>query len=259
MKILFFFLFVFISNSAFANNITWLGHATVLIKTKQGKRVLIDPFIFSNPTTPKEFKDEKKYKNIDLILITHGHGDHIGDLEKIMKLSPNSMISMNADLAKVLMSKGKLEKKRYYPLNKSGELKLFDNKLKVSMVRAEHSSGVEIDGNVHYGGEPVGYVLEFSNGRTLYHAGDTGMFGDMKLIGSYFDLDVAMVPIGGSYTMGPTIAAHAINKLIKPKLVVPIHYGTFPQVNGTVQDFKKNLQNKKLLKELAPGESFSMI
>lgn len=250
---------LFFSSFAFANKITWLGQASLLIKTKQGKKILIDPFIYNNPKTPKEFKDDKKYKDIDLVLVTHGHGDHLGDFEKILKLSPKAKVSMNADMAKVLINIGKLDKEKYLPLNKSGVLNLFDNKLKVTMVRAEHSSALEINGDVHYGGEPVGYVLEFSNGRTLYHAGDTGVFGDMKMIGSYFELDVAMVPIGGSYTMGPKEAAYAVDKLIKPKLIIPIHYGTFPALKGTTEDFKKHLINKKILKVIEPGESFTMI
>lgn len=259
MKLITALALIVFANSSFANKVTWLGHATTLVETKEGKQIMIDPFIFKNPKVPKEFKKNSLYKNLDLILITHGHFDHLADLEKLMELSPESKISMNADLAKVLMGAKKLDEKRYIPLNKSGMLNLFEDKLNVTMVRAEHSSSVEIDGKPHYGGEPVGYVLEFSNGKTLYHAGDTGMFGDMKMIGEYFKLDVAMIPIGGNYTMGPKVAAHSVNKFLKPKLVVPIHYQTFPVINGSVDEFKKNLNNKKLLKDLSPGESFTIL
>ncbi len=237
------------------SKIQWLGQAATLITTNEGKTILIDPFIYNNPKTPKKFKDDKLYKNIDIVLITHGHGDHLGSFKKIIELSPKAKISMNADLAKVMMAKKQFASERYIPLNKSGKMNPFNDKTEISMVRAEHSSAVELDGGVHYGGEPVGYIVKFSNGKTFYHAGDTGVFGDMKLIGEYYDVDTAFIPIGGSYTMGPKEAAFAVDSLIKPKRVVPIHYGTFPALKGTPEQFKSFLKSKKKLKVIEPGES----
>ncbi|WP_127716859.1 metal-dependent hydrolase [Halobacteriovorax sp. HLS] len=250
-------LMLFVS-TAMATEVTWLGQAAFLIKTNEGKRILIDPFIFSNPKTPASFKDEKLYKNIDLILLTHGHGDHVGDFKKIMELSPNSKISMNADMGNVMLANGLITKDRYFPLNKSGEILPFEDKTKVIMVRAEHSSSLKIEGKVHYGGEPVGYVIQFSNGKSLYHAGDTGVFGDMKMIGSYYRPDLALLPIGGNYTMGPKEAAFAIDNFIKPKVVVPMHYGTFPILKGTPSQLKGYLKNKKVLNVIDPGQKVTL-
>ena len=166
---------------------------------------------------------------------------------------------MNADMANVLMSKGKLDKKKYTPLNKLGIFNPFImDKTEVNMVRAEHSSSAKIGDDIHYGGEPVGYVLRFSNGKTLYHAGDTGVFGDMKMIGEYYKIDLALLPIGGSYTMGPKEAAYAINEYLKPKQILPIHYGTFPALKGTPAELKKYLKKKKRMLSVAPGESVTL-
>lgn len=253
-----FLLGLLMSSMAMANTVTWLGQAATLITTAEGKKILIDPFIFNNPKTPKVFKDEKLYKDIDLILLTHGHGDHVGSYQKILKLSPKAIISMNADMAKVLMNKKQFDEKRYVPLNKSGKFNPFNDKVEVNMVRAEHSSAVQIGKDVHYGGEPVGYVIRFSNGKTLYHAGDTGVFGDMEMIGEYYKIDLAMVPIGGNYTMGPKEAAYAINELLEPKKVWPIHYGTFPVLKGTPKEFKKFLDDDEDMLELDPGQSYKL-
>lgn len=248
-----------LSSAVFAKNtVQWLGQAATLITTNEGKKILIDPFIYNNPKTPIKFKNDNLYKDIDLVLITHGHGDHVGDFTKIIELSAKAKISMNADLANVMMSKNQFSKDRYLPLNKSGKVNPFNDKLEVNMVKAEHSSAVEINGEVHYGGEPVGYVIKFSNGESFYHAGDTGVFGDMKLIGEYYNINTAFIPIGGSYTMGPKEAAFAVTTLLKPKRVVPIHYGTFPALKGTPKEFKKYLKTKKLLTIIKPGETVSL-
>ena len=205
----------------------------------------------------KEFKKDELYKDIDLVLITHGHGDHVGDYKKILELSPKAKISMNADMGNVLIGLKQFDKSRYFPLNKSGEIMPFGDKTKVIMVRAEHSSSVKVDNELHYGGEPVGFIIEFSDGKKFYHAGDTGVFGDMKMLGSYYKIDLAFLPIGGNYTMGPKEAAYAVD-LLNPKMVTPIHFGTFPILKGTPKEFESHLKNKKKLKVIAPGESISL-
>ena len=258
MKSIVFTLSIVLSFGSFAKTkITWLGQATTLIETSAGKKILIDPFIYNNPKTPKKFKNDDLYKNIDLILITHGHGDHIGDYKKILKLSPKARISMNADMGNVLIGLKQFSKDRYQPLNKSGEFVPFADSTKVIMVRAEHSSSVKVDNEIHYGGEPVGFIIK-DNGKTFYHAGDTGVFGDMKMIGSYYKIDLAFVPIGGNYTMGPKEAAYAIDELLKPKMVTPIHYGTFPILKGTSGQFKSYLKDRKRLNVIQPGESITL-
>ena len=245
-------------NAFTKTEITWLGQAATWIKTKEGKEILIDPFMVNNPKTPKIYKDLELYKNVDLILITHGHGDHMGDYKEILKLAPKAKIITNADMGNVLISLGEFKRERFLPLNKSGEVKPIGDGVKIIMVRAEHSSSVKIGDTVHYGGEPVGYVIEFSNGKKLYHAGDTGVFKDMELIGKYYGLDLALVPIGGNYTMGPKEAAYAVRKLLKPKMVVPIHYGTWPIIDGKPEDFVKHLKKKSNVKVLNPGESIKL-
>ncbi len=247
----------FVSFAKGKTKVTWLGQAATLIETKSGKKILIDPFIYSNPKTPESFKKDDLYKDIDLILITHGHGDHVGDFKKIMELSPKSKISMNADMGNVMINLNQFPKERYQPLNKSGEFIPFGDQTKVIMVRAEHSSSVNVDGKIHYGGEPVGFIIQDGR-KSIYHAGDTGVFGDMKMIGSYYKIDLALVPIGGNYTMGPKEAAYAIDELLKPKMVTPIHYGTFPILTGTPKEFKKNLKTKRILKVINPGDSITL-
>ncbi len=259
MKFNMFLLMIFFSTSVFAKNeITWLGQSALWIKTSEGKQIIIDPFIMNNPKTPKKFKDKNLYKNIDLVLITHGHGDHLGDYSEILSNSKNAKISMNADMGNVMIGRKMIDQKKYFPLNKSGELNPFGDKLKVIMVRAEHSSSISHNNEVVYGGEPVGYIIEFSNGKKIYHAGDTGVFGDMKMIGSYYKPDIAFVPIGGNYTMGPKEAAYAIDELIKPKQVIPFHYGTFPIINKTPAEFKSFLKNKKRIKVIKPGDTIKI-
>ena len=239
--------------------ITWLGHAALLIKTQSGREILIDPFISKNPKTPKKYKDMNLFKGVDLILITHGHGDHMGDYKQLLKLAPKAKITMNSDLGKVLLKSKQISKSQYIPFNKSGTITPFNNQFKVTQVRAEHSSSVIIKNKVHYGGEPVGFILEFKDGKKIYHAGDTGMFGDMKLIGDFYKPDIAFLPIGGNYTMGPKEAAYVTNNFLKPKVVVPIHFQTFPILKGSSKEFQNHLgkSSSKLL-IIKPGNSTSL-
>ncbi len=203
--------------------ITWLGHSTFRIDSPQGRVILIDPWVHNNPACPDA---HKQLGHVDAVLITHGHFDHIGDAVQIAReTSPGTIVAMYETVA-WLESKGV---ERCLGMNKGGTVDVAPG-IRATMVGAEHSCGILDDGKIIYGGDPCGYVIEFENGMRLYHAGDTNVFGDMKLIGELYQPTVAMLPIGGLYTMSPREAALAI-KLLGTKRVVPMHFGTFPVID----------------------------
>jgi L-ascorbate metabolism protein UlaG (beta-lactamase superfamily) len=226
--------------------ITWMGHATFRIETPQGKTILIDPWTKGNPKCPEK---EKNLAKLDVMLCTHGHSDHIGDAVEIAKKHDPIAVGMN-ELSAWLQSKGI---KRAIGMNKGGTLSVGD--IKVSMVHAVHSSGIEDGVQMVYGGEAAGFVVEFSNGLKIYHAGDTSVFGDMAIIREIYAPDICMLPIGDHYTMGPREAAYAC-KLLKPKTVIPMHYGTFPLLTGTPAEFRKLVPDFDV-REMTPGETIS--
>jgi L-ascorbate metabolism protein UlaG (beta-lactamase superfamily) len=226
--------------------ITWMGHATFRIETPQGKTILIDPWTKGNPKCPEK---EKNLAKLDVMLCTHGHSDHIGDAVEIAKKHDPIAVGMN-ELSAWLQSKGI---KRAIGMNKGGTLSVGD--IKVSMVHAVHSSGIEDGVQMVYGGEAAGFVVEFSNGLKIYHAGDTCVFGDMAIIREIYAPDICMLPIGDHYTMGPREAAYAC-KLLKPKTVIPMHYGTFPLLTGTPAEFRKLVPDFDV-REMTPGETIS--
>jgi L-ascorbate metabolism protein UlaG (beta-lactamase superfamily) len=226
--------------------ITWLGHATFRVETPQGKTVLIDPWVTGNPKCPEK---EKSFSRVDVMLCTHGHGDHIGDAVEIAKKHDPMVVGMY-ELCSWLEGKGV---KRVSGMNKGGTQTVGD--IKVTMVHAEHSSGIEDGGQVFYGGEAAGYVIEFSNGVKIYHAGDTCVFGDMAIIREIYAPEVCMLPIGDHYTMGPREAAYAC-KLLKPKTVIPMHYGTFPVLTGTPAELRRLARDVEV-REMKPGETIS--
>ncbi len=231
--------------SALAWEMQWFGQSAFKITTPGGKVIVIDPFITGNPKTPDEHKDLAKLGKVDLILVTHGHGDHIGDTPKLAQMT-GAKVALNADMGHTFDALGMVPANQMIRFNKSGPIKPLEG-ITVTMVRAEHSSEVVHTDpqtkakSVHPGGEPAGYIIELENGYKIYHAGDTGVFADMKFIAEYYKPDLALLPIGGHFTMDPVHAAYAVRELLKTKNVVPMHYGTFPPLKGTPEEFKKAL------------------
>jgi L-ascorbate metabolism protein UlaG (beta-lactamase superfamily) len=229
-------------------SITWLGHATFLLQTPGGKRILLDPWVTGNPTSPPE---AKKLGALDLVLITHGHGDHTGDAVSIGR-SSGAQIVAPYEVSVWLEKKGL---QNVTGMNPGGTLKVLG--LSITMVPAMHSSSVEEDGQIVYLGVATGYVITFEDGLTIYYSGDTAIFGDMRLIGEMYRPQIAFLCIGDLYTMGPEQAAKAC-ELLGVKQVVPMHYGTFPALTGTPAKLRELVgPNGVQVLELKPGETAS--
>lgn len=256
--------FAFIGTSALAQGgkteVLWMGQAAFKITTPKGKVIVIDPFLIKNPKTPAQYKDLKALGNVDLILVTHGHFDHTADVAELAKLT-GAKVALNADMGHTFDALGYVPMKQMVRFNKSGPIQPLGPGITVTMVHAEHSSEVvHVDSEtkkkmVLPGGEPAGYIIKLENGFTIYHAGDTGVFGDMKFIGDYYKPDLALLPIGGHFTMDPTHAAYATRTMLKPKHVVPMHYGTFPPLKGTPAEFTKALgKTRTKVHAMQPGD-----
>ncbi len=228
--------------------VTWLGHATVLVETAAGTKILIDPFLEANPKFPKNFRLPQ---TLDLILVTHGHFDHIGDVIPMAKKTGAPVVAM-FELAGWFGSKGV---ENTISLGYGGSHTHKD--VTMTMTQARHSSGVQ-DGNTFvYGGEPAGYVLTVADGPVLYHAGDTDVFSDMQLIRDLYGPKFGMLPIGGHFTMDPRGAALAV-KLLELEVVLPLHWGTMPQLTGTPEELETHIGNTGVqVLRLAPGEAAS--
>ena len=241
--------------------VLWLGQASVRITTPGGKVIVVDPWLRTNPKTPASFKNLEALGKVDLVLVTHGHFDHIADAPDLARMHKIPMYGP-AGLNQTLSTLGVLPVDQTPRFGKGGTIMPFGpGGVKITATRAEHSSEyvwknpATTKEEVHVGGEPVGFIIEMENGFKVYHMGDTGLFGDMKFIGEYYKPDLLLIPIGGHFVMSPADAAYAVKNYLKPKYALPIHYGTIPVLRGTPEEFSAALGSEanKMLK-VQPGE-----
>lgn len=227
---------------------TWWGHAAWIIETPQGARIAIDPWL-KNPKAPK---DAKMPEQLDAILLTHAHSDHVGDAQELAKKT-------GAPIYGAFELVGLVGGEKDVGANVGGTFKVKD--ATIHMVEAVHSSGYGQDAKagLKYGGPAMGYVIQIDNGPTLYHAGDTAVFSSMELIAQQYKPTVALLPIGGHFTMGPDDAALAA-KILKARTVVPMHYGTFPPLKGTPEELQAAMKKQRAAGKVQvarPGETLS--
>ena len=222
--------------------VTWIGHAAFVVVSPGGTRILIDPFIMKNPKAPAAFKNLSRYKP-NVILVSHSHGDHVADAVPIAKLSGAKVIGVFDHLR----SFKNLPKKQMLGGNPGGKFKIGD--VTIHLVPAMHSSTP--------GGRPLGFVIKFANGRSLYFTGDTTIFGDMSLIQELHSPDIILLQVGGGpYNQDPQTARLAIRKYFKPKVIVPMHYGTWGILSSGAE-VKKTFGGDRRVIMMKPGETRS--
>jgi L-ascorbate metabolism protein UlaG (beta-lactamase superfamily) len=224
--------------------ITWYGHSTFLVQTGAGRRLLFDPWFAGNPSCPESMK---KPPRADVVLVSHGHFDHIDDLLTVAR--DGTPVVGIFELCDWLGRKGIAN---VSPMNKGGSQQIHG--IRITMTDARHSSGYVDNGQMVYMGEPAGYVVRLEDGLTFYYAGDTCLFGDMRLIGEMYKPDIAFLPIGDRFTMDPAAAARAC-EFLGVRQVVPMHWGTFPMLTGTPADLKRLVAGGVQVLELKPGET----
>jgi L-ascorbate metabolism protein UlaG (beta-lactamase superfamily) len=230
-----------------ALSITWYGHATFVLTTPGGKRIVFDPWLTGNPKTPAGAKIDKA----DVICVSHGHSDHSGDVVAVARAT-NAPVVAVYELANWFLGKGL---KEVVGMGIGGTVVV--KGLRISMTSAVHTSSIEEDGKVHYVGLAAGFVVRMEDGRAIYFAGDTSLFGDMRLIRELHAPEIAFLPIGDHYTMDPVAAAEAC-EMLGVRQVVPMHYGTFPVLTGTPDALKKLVEPMGVdVLVLKPGETAS--
>jgi L-ascorbate metabolism protein UlaG (beta-lactamase superfamily) len=230
------------------NKITYFGHSTFSLTTPSGQVALIDPFVMSNPVCPAALK---KVPRLDVIFLSHAHSDHSADLLALAKQHKPKIVAI-FETCLWVQSKGFGQETK--SMGKGGTQQV--GEFQVTMTHAFHSNSIHDGDKVVYAGEPAGLIIRMPGGFTVYHAGDTALFGDMKLIGELYKPDLALLPIGDHFTMGPREAAHAI-RLLGVKHVIPMHYATFPFLTGTPEALRSESKDIAGLEILAlkPGES----
>jgi L-ascorbate metabolism protein UlaG (beta-lactamase superfamily) len=227
--------------------VQWLGQSAFKITSVGGKVIVIDPYLTANPKTPEAYRKLEALGKVDLILVTHGHFDHFLDAPALAKMN-NAPVWAPAGLAQSMQTLGILPVAQANRMNKGGSITPLGAGIRITMVHAEHSSELvwrnpeSNKDETHVGGEPCGFIIEFENGFKLWHMGDTGLFGDMRMLGELYKPDLLLIPIGGGqFVMDPGDAAIATRDLIRPKVAMPMHYGTTAALVGTPEEYIKAL------------------
>lgn len=242
--------------------VLWLGQSATRITTPGGKVLLIDPWLATNPRTPAQFKTPDGVGKVDLILVTHAHPDHFSDAAAFARAN-NAKMVVQSDFGASIIANNLAPAELVQRLHKGGTITPFGPAgIKISMVHADHSSlararspGSSRDDLTYPGGDPVGYVIEMENGFKVWHTGDTALFGDMELIAKRYRPDLVMISMDGFFTMNASDAAYAMNELVKPKFVIPIHWGTTPEMTATPAHLKSALGSSPVqMIGLEPGQ-----